>query len=193
MIPDQTVKVTISNQGKYFSSLGYSNLKQGNVLEVNWKELPANSNKPVTAVCDNCGTIFERSIQQLNRQSFHNCQPCARKHVGNQIKGNQWGFTSENSGENHPRWNPNKDDYQKYKADVMRITRRQDLSLLENYDKPRGVCGVDGAYQLDHKLPVKYGYENNISPDVIGNISNLQIIPWKENRSKGYKISEEVE
>jgi len=191
MIPDQLVKVTVSNQGKYFASLGYSNFKQGDVLDINWKDLPTNSNKVVTAICDNCKTSFTRSIQLLNRQKVHNCQPCARKHVGKLNKGNQWGFTSDNLGENHPRWNPNKDSYLKYKADVARITRKQDLTLLENYDKPRGVCGTEGAYQLDHIVSIKYGYDNNIPAETIGNISNLQIIPWEENRTKSDKLLEE--
>ena len=191
MIPNQTVKVIISNQAKYFSSRGYNNLKQGDVLEIDWKMLPENSNKLVKAVCDNCGLSFERSIQLLNRQKVHNCYSCSRKHVGRLNEGNQWGFTSDQVGEKHPRWNPNKNDFEKYKSEVARITRKQDLTLLENYDKPRGLCGVDGAYQLDHKISIKYGYENNMPPEEIGHISNLQFIPWKENRTKWDKLIKE--
>ena len=43
---------------------------------------------------------------------------------------------------------------------------------------------MDDAYQIDHILSVKYGFENKIDPKVIGNIKNLQMLPWKENRYK---------
>ena len=185
MIPDQTVEVTISCQGKYFASLGYGYVKQGTILEVDWKDLPKNSNKAIIVHCDECGSSFERSLQMLNRQPDHKCYSCARKKVGSKNKGNQWGNVFK-PGEEHPRWNPNKDKYEKYRSEVVRITRQQDLTILENYDKPRGLCGVEGAYQLDHIISIKYGFDNNISPDIIGNVNNLQFITWQENRAKWY-------
>jgi len=75
----------------------------------------------------------------------------------------------------------------KYYAAVRKITRQQDISILENYDKLRGLCGVEGAYQLDHIISVSVGYEQSISPEILGSISNLQIIPWKDNLIKSNK------
>lgn len=88
-------------------------------------------------------------------------------------------------GEDHHNWNPNKTEYAKYRTLVYRETRKHKslYSTWENFDK-LGRCGVDGAYQLDHIIPIKHGFDNNISPSVIGHVSNLQIIPWEENRSK---------
>jgi hypothetical protein len=76
------------------------------------------------------------------------------------------------------------DSRKKYYREVRNITRKQDLSLLENYDKIRGLCGVEGAYQLDHIIPISVGYSQSMLPAVIGSISNLQIIPWKDNLLK---------
>lgn len=76
------------------------------------------------------------------------------------------------------------DNRKQYYREVRKITRQQDIRILENYDKLRGLCGVDGAYQLDHIIPVSVGYEQNIAPATIGHISNLQIIPWKDNLLK---------
>jgi len=70
---------------------------------------------------------------------------------------------------------------------VYSITRKQNLSLLENYEKPRGLCGIDGAYQLDHIISIKQGFAKNIDPKIIGSISNLQFIPWQHNRNKSDK------
>lgn len=75
---------------------------------------------------------------------------------------------------------------QKYRGKVWSETNRQDLHLLENIEK-RGKSGVDGAYQLDHIKSIKYGFDNGIDPEIIGNITNLRMIPWKQNRQKGYK------
>ena len=76
------------------------------------------------------------------------------------------------------------DKKKKYYREVRRITREQDISILENYDKLRGLCGVDGAYQLDHIIPVSRGYEQGIPAKTIGCIDNLQIIPWRDNLLK---------
>jgi len=66
------------------------------------------------------------------------------------------------------------------------VTRQQNLSILENFDKPRGLCGVDGAYQLDHIVSIKYGFDNNINPEIIGSIYNLRFVTWEVNRSKWF-------
>lgn len=92
-------------------------------------------------------------------------------------------------GENHPNFNPNKTEYNKYKYLVYKETKKFDLSILPNYDKPRKLCGVDGGYQLDHILSIKYGFDNNIDPAIIGNIKNLQFIPWEENRKKWHQTN----
>lgn len=70
---------------------------------------------------------------------------------------------------------------------VKQYTIKQDLSCLENFNKPRTMSGVDGGYQLDHIISVKYGFENGILPNVIGDVSNLQMLPWKDNRTKWFK------
>lgn len=79
---------------------------------------------------------------------------------------------------------------QKYYASVWRVTNKQPIKLLENYNK-RGRAGQKGAYHLDHIIPIIYGFLNNIPPEIIGNISNLQIITWEENLNKSTKILNE--
>jgi hypothetical protein len=78
----------------------------------------------------------------------------------------------------------NKPEFDKYRVDVMKITREQNISILPNSDKTRGLNGVDGAHQLDHIVSIYEGFHKNISSEIIGNIANLQIIPWEENISK---------
>jgi len=69
----------------------------------------------------------------------------------------------------------------KYYNEVHKITKRQPIQTLEFYEK-RGKAkkGTD-HYQLDHIIPISEGFQNNIDPNVIGDITNLRFIPWKEN------------
>ena len=73
-----------------------------------------------------------------------------------------------------------------YKIDVWRITNQQTFHILENFNK-RGVNGQTGAYTLDHIISIKKGFIENTPPEQIGHISNLQMLPWEENITKGWK------
>lgn len=73
-------------------------------------------------------------------------------------------------------------EYQKYRAEVNKITYKQNLKTLRNYEK-RG----NFLMHLDHMYSAKHGFLNNISTEIIGHISNLRMIPWKENLSKNCK------
>lgn len=77
-------------------------------------------------------------------------------------------------------------EYQKYKGKVWTETNKQPLNILENFEK-RGKSGIENAYQLDHIISIKYGFDNKIIPEQIGNIKNLQMLPWKDNRIKSNK------
>lgn len=94
-----------------------------------------------------------------------------------QMRASKAGFSS---------WEEYKEKYPKkkmYKQEVWRHTYKNDLESLEHWDK-RGLCGVEGAYQLDHITSVNEGWENGIPPEEIARMDNLQMIPWEENRLK---------
>lgn len=75
-------------------------------------------------------------------------------------------------------------EFRCYRREVNYITKKQPIHLLENYDKPRGKAGIEGAFQLDHIISIFEGFKSQISPEIIGNISNLQFIPWLDNLRK---------
>jgi hypothetical protein len=75
-------------------------------------------------------------------------------------------------------------DWELYKNEVWRITNSQPLHLLENFNK-RGASGVEGAYQIDHIYSVYKGFRAGLPTQLVGNIENLQMLPWEENRKKG--------
>ena len=79
--------------------------------------------------------------------------------------------------------------YKKYAGKVHRLTQK----IYEQYkdeinpdDLPRTVCGVDDGYQLDHIIPIKFGFENDIPPEVLADKDNLRMLPWKENLMRNY-------
>lgn len=89
------------------------------------------------------------------------------------------------------RWlaDEQKSDYRRYSESVWRTTNKQDLETLENYDK-RGRLDISpGAYHLDHKFSIKKGFEENIPPEIIGSLKNLEMIPGKKNCAKRAKCS----
>ena len=88
--------------------------------------------------------------------------------------------------EDSQTWIPldQKSDYERYSRQVWIETRKQDINSLK-YSEKRGVKG----YHLDHRYSILEGFKNNILPSIIGNIKNLEFIPYFENCSKGRKCS----
>jgi hypothetical protein len=92
------------------------------------------------------------------------------------------------SGISYEDFLKNLNDFKKYKRKVVSITKKQPIHNLLNFNK-RGVSGVDGNYHLDHKFSIVEGFKQKISPWIIGNIINLEFIPWEENVKKRTKCS----
>ncbi len=84
------------------------------------------------------------------------------------------------------QYGKNRTEFKKYQNRVHKLTKKI-KHLIEGYDeKKHGKMGILGAYQIDHIIDIKYGFDNNISPEKIADISNLRFIPWEENIKKGY-------
>ena len=72
--------------------------------------------------------------------------------------------------------------FKEYEKIVREITKSQPLFLLKNFDK-RGF----NNYHVDHIISIFRGYKNNIYPEIIGNINNLQMITRDENMKKQHQ------
>lgn len=80
-------------------------------------------------------------------------------------------------------------EYKKYSNKVRRLTEKNYVkyyTTINPNNHPRTLCGVDGGYQVDHKLSVKFCYDNNISEEVCSSVDNLQMIEWSQNLNKRY-------
>ena len=67
----------------------------------------------------------------------------------------------------------------RYYRNVWKITLANNIDILMAGNK-RGKYD----YHIDHKIPIIYGFKNNIPEEQIGHISNLQPLFWKDNFKK---------
>lgn len=80
-------------------------------------------------------------------------------------------------------------EYELYRLNVWRITNKQDLESLEDFDKRGRIDLNSDAYHIDHKFSIREGFEENIPPEIIGSLKNLEMIPGRKNCSKNSKCS----
>jgi hypothetical protein len=97
------------------------------------------------------------------------------------------------TGESHWNWKDSdtySDPFYEYSKKVHKLTKsnyHKHKHVINPNNLPRGRAGVTGAYQLDHKVSIHFGFMNNISPEQIAAVDNLQLLTWKENLLKSNK------
>lgn len=93
-------------------------------------------------------------------------------------------------GVSYEEYESKQSERDEYYQKVRRITEAQPLQLLEGYEE-RGPAelGTDNLH-LDHIVPIMYGFLNEIPAEIIGDISNLRFIHWRENIVKGATLLE---
>lgn len=104
---------------------------------------------------------------------------------------NPW-FGKNRSKENHPNYKGEKykRDYIDYRNKVIWLSEKtyvENIQHINPNNYPRTISGVVGGYQLDHIYSIKKGFDNKISPEDISKKENLQMLPWKTNRTKSSK------
>ena len=93
------------------------------------------------------------------------------------------------SGVYNNQYSKSHNEFKKYQNTVHRLTKKI-KHLIEGYDESiHGKMGKNGAYQIDHIVDIKYGFDNNMPPEEIAGLSNLQFITWEQNRKKGYYVN----
>ena len=124
---------------------------------------------------ENCGHTFERFPGYVIDGNT-DCIICGvKERTKNIIK---WSKT------NSDKWRETATEWETYKSKVYEFTRlnyKKNKKQINPTNLPRGKAGVDGAYHLDHKVPVRFCFENGIPPVVCADPSNLQMVGWKEN------------
>lgn len=90
------------------------------------------------------------------------------------------------SKSNSEQWKETASEWQKYKSEVASLTAkayRQHHSTINPNNLERGAAGNEGAYQLDHIVPIRFCFEHNIPSYICADYTNLQMLPWEQNVS----------
>jgi hypothetical protein len=57
--------------------------------------------------------------------------------------------------------------------------------VINPNNHPRTKAGIDGGYQLDHRISIKKAFSIGLNPKIVGSLDNLQMLSWSENIRKG--------
>lgn len=85
--------------------------------------------------------------------------------------------------------------WKQYKSKVSILTRKnyETYKLYINpHNLTRAKAGIKNAYHLDHIVPVRYCFDNNIPCDICAHPQNLELIEWKNNISHGNKLKDKI-
>lgn len=84
--------------------------------------------------------------------------------------------------------------YKKYRNRLKTLTEKtysEHRNTINPNNYKRGLAGKENAYHLDHIIPAKFGFENGIPPEILAEKENLQMLPWRDNISKGKKYDKD--
>lgn len=132
----------------------------------------------------NCGHIFECSPANLLTRNV-NCPIC----------------NAQRKREAFQQFNIDRQiEYQKtasawniYRHRVYQLTRqtyKEHLQTINPNNLMRGKAGVDGAYHLDHLVPVRYCFDNDIPSHICAHHTNLQMLHWNDNIGSRDKLKQ---
>lgn len=131
-----------------------------------------------------CGHIFDLRVANfLNRKLVrsNSCKLCGIRTRSLQL--------TQTSLDRHEEWLKTATEWQLYKYEVNLETNksyRQYKHIIDPNNLPRG--SIDGGYHLDHIISRRYCFDNDIPVEICGNYQNLQMLPWRDNISKGTRL-----
>jgi hypothetical protein len=85
--------------------------------------------------------------------------------------------------------NPATPEYKRYARQVHGLSQKvyeENTYLINPNGYPRTLCGVENGWQLDHIVPIKECFEKGLTPQEAAQVSNLRMLPWKDNLMRQY-------
>ena len=134
-----------------------------------------NPHKKIKVKNINCGHVFYCSPANLLLAETE-CSVCGPQKRAKPLI--EW------SKRRSEEWRKTAPEWKKYKSIVYELTRqtyKKYKNIINPNNLPRGKAGVEGAYHLDHIVPIRFCFENNIPPEVCASVENLQMMEWKDN------------
>lgn len=85
---------------------------------------------------------------------------------------------------NSAKWKETASEWQQYKSLVGSLTRenyKRFKQTINPQNFPRNKAGINGAYHLDHIVPIRFCFNNKIPAEICADPSNLQMLNWQAN------------
>ncbi len=145
-----------------------------------------NTPLPVTVQNTDCGHVFTAAAVNLLSRGV-NCPICARVQKNANI--------AASSKQRSAEWQKTASQWKLYKSAVTKLTKqhyKQHKSKINPTNLPTGRAGTEGAYHIDHIVPIRYCYNNNIPIDVCAHPDNLQMLGWRENVGSRDHLKENI-
>lgn len=130
---------------------------------------------PVTVRNTQCGHTFTSSSKNLLTRGIK-CSVCATEQRTQTL--------NTNSKDRSDEWKKTADLWEKYRSKVRSLTRKtykKHKHIINPTNLLTGKAGTEGANHIDHIVPIRYCYENNIPEAVCAHHTNLQMLGWREN------------
>jgi hypothetical protein len=146
--------------------------------------------EPVERCCSVCGTEWVAYIKRDRERKYCsvNCYKQTKKgkpfYDASKID-KSYMKTEEYS---KTKRKPDTPAYKKYRNRVNILTEKtykKYCDIINPEQHPRTLAGVEGGFQLDHIISVRFCFDNGITPEQCSAVENLQILPWKTNLLKG--------
>jgi hypothetical protein len=86
--------------------------------------------------------------------------------------------------------NPATPEYKKYSRQVHGLSQKvyeEYKNVINPNNYPRTLCGVEDGWQLDHITPIKECFEKGLTPQEASQVTNLRMLPWKDNLMRNFK------
>lgn len=143
-----------------------------------WKLLSPCCSSPYEPLFINIG-------RQMARYGKPPCHACgSRKRIGAALAG-----YIEQYGADYDR--EELEGYTKKVRSLSEENYRVWKHVINPLDLSRGRTRDD--WHLDHRVPIVWGFKNNVEPSLIAAVHNLQMLPAGENLSKGRKLLSDEE
>ena len=154
----------------------------------NGQRVSNRNNTPIMVTVKNskCGHEFTISAVNLLTHNI-SCTVC-----GVEKRSAQLTQTSYNRSE---EWRKTASEWKQYKSDVMKLTRinyKSHKHQINPHGFPQGKAGVEGAYHLDHIVPIRYCYKQQIPVELCAHPDNLQLLSWRENVGSRDKLKDVI-
>lgn len=129
-----------------------------------------------TCIGKKCNTTF--TVNQASKKKYcsHSCQ----QRTAN--------VAAKGIGSRKMR-NPATPEYKKYARQVHGLSQKmyeEHKQIINPNNYPRTLCGVENGWQLDHITPIKECFEKGLTPQEAAQVSNLRMLPWKDNLMRQY-------